>query len=476
MPDRPGPPTQSFDEVAMCRILRSFLVVVLVAIGLPAGARAGGAKRPNIVILLADDLGYADVGFQGCKDIPTPNIDSLAASGVRCTNGYVSGPYCSPTRAGLLTGRYQQRFGHEFNPGSGARARACRSRRRRSPTGSRRPATPPAWSASGTSATPPSSIRSAAASTSSSASSAAPIPTSRGDRAAPILRGTDARSKETEYLTDAFAREAVAFIDRHKARTPFFLYLAFNAVHTPMQATDDRLKRFAAIADKTRRTYAAMTVGAGRGRRQGARQAPRREAGGEHADLLLQRQRRPDDARHHDQRLAQRPAARLEADDARRGHPRAVRRSSGRASCRPASATTSRSSSSTSCRPLWPRAGSRPSPAGSSTASTCCRTWPATMPGAPHETLYWRFGEQMAIRQGDWKLVRYDRHADPGEGPSLKTEAARVTGPKLYNLAQDIGESHDLAAQYPDKVNELQAVWQEWNAQLARPLWGAGND
>ena len=86
----------------------------LAAIPSPAAAAAG---KPNIVIILADDLGHGDLGFQGCRDIPTPRIDSLAASGVRCTNGYVSGPYCSPTRAGLLTGRYQQRFGHEFNPG-----------------------------------------------------------------------------------------------------------------------------------------------------------------------------------------------------------------------------------------------------------------------------------------------------------------------------------------------------------------------
>src|SRR6266404_4671893 len=76
-----------------------------------------GPGKPNIVVILADDLGYADIGVHGCKDIPTPNIDSLAKNGVRCTNGYVSGPYCSPTRAGLMTGRYQQRFGHEFNPG-----------------------------------------------------------------------------------------------------------------------------------------------------------------------------------------------------------------------------------------------------------------------------------------------------------------------------------------------------------------------
>ncbi|HEY2840454.1 MAG TPA: sulfatase-like hydrolase/transferase, partial [Pirellulales bacterium] len=93
------------------------LVVGLLALVI-AGAEPAAARQPNIVIVLADDLGYADLGFQGCKDIPTPHLDRLAASGTRCTNGYVSGPYCSPTRAGLMTGRYQQRFGHEFNPGA----------------------------------------------------------------------------------------------------------------------------------------------------------------------------------------------------------------------------------------------------------------------------------------------------------------------------------------------------------------------
>src|SRR5262245_50062188 len=90
------------------------------AIGFGPSALAAAPKpKPNIVIILADDLGFADVGFHGCRDIPTPNLDALARNGVRCSNGYVSGPYCSPTRAGLLTGRYQQRFGHEFNPGGG---------------------------------------------------------------------------------------------------------------------------------------------------------------------------------------------------------------------------------------------------------------------------------------------------------------------------------------------------------------------
>src|SRR5262245_3644754 len=88
--------------------------------GGPALAAEGGAAQPNILIIVADDLGYGDVGFQGGKQIPTPHLDSLAAGGVQFTNGYVSCPVCSPTRAGLSTGRYQQRFGHEFNPGQAA--------------------------------------------------------------------------------------------------------------------------------------------------------------------------------------------------------------------------------------------------------------------------------------------------------------------------------------------------------------------
>src|SRR5882672_9157662 len=89
----------------------------------PAGplpsAHAQAPRKPNIVVIVGDDMGYADIGVHGCKDIPTPHLDSIARNGVRFTSGYVSGPYCSPTRAGLMTGRYQTRFGHEFNGGGG---------------------------------------------------------------------------------------------------------------------------------------------------------------------------------------------------------------------------------------------------------------------------------------------------------------------------------------------------------------------
>ena len=75
-----------------------------------------GKNSPNLIIILADDLGYADVGFNGCQDIPTPNIDAIANNGVKFTNGYVTYPVCGPSRAGLLTGRYQDRFGFTTNP------------------------------------------------------------------------------------------------------------------------------------------------------------------------------------------------------------------------------------------------------------------------------------------------------------------------------------------------------------------------
>src|SRR4051794_24929889 len=97
------------------RILCSLLSLVVLAVSVPAFAQAQTAARPNILVILIDDFGYGDLSIHGCKDIPTPNIDALAQSSVRCTQGYISAPQCSPTRAGLMTGRYQQRFGHEFN-------------------------------------------------------------------------------------------------------------------------------------------------------------------------------------------------------------------------------------------------------------------------------------------------------------------------------------------------------------------------
>ena len=103
----------------MSSVLMRMFAWFLASLLLASSAFAADA-RPNVLLIVADDLGWGELGCQGNKEIPTPHVDSIAANGIRFTNGYVSGPYCSPTRAGLMTGRYQQRFGHEFNPGPNA--------------------------------------------------------------------------------------------------------------------------------------------------------------------------------------------------------------------------------------------------------------------------------------------------------------------------------------------------------------------
>ncbi|HKB03426.1 MAG TPA: sulfatase-like hydrolase/transferase, partial [Gemmataceae bacterium] len=190
---------------------RLLFPAILLLLGFASTASA--ARKPNILIIVSDDQGYADIGVQGCKDIPTPNLDALANSGVRCTNGYVSGPYCSPTRAGLMTGRYQTRFGHEFNPGA-------KNANAGLPL---------------TETTLADRLKSAGYKTGlvgkwhlgdepkfhpqkcgfdeffgflGGAHSYFPA------KGPDVLRGTEP-AHEKEYLTDALAREAVAFIDRH---------------------------------------------------------------------------------------------------------------------------------------------------------------------------------------------------------------------------------------------------------------------
>ena len=95
----------------MKRLMARAISAVAVAIAflcIACAVASGQGRPPNIVVIVSDDMGYADIGIHGSKDIPTPNIDALAAGGIRFTNAYVSGPYCSPTRARLLTGRYPQ--------------------------------------------------------------------------------------------------------------------------------------------------------------------------------------------------------------------------------------------------------------------------------------------------------------------------------------------------------------------------------
>ncbi len=413
-------------------------------------------RRPNILVIVGDDMGYADVGFHGCQDIPTPNLDALAASGIRFSNGYVSGPYCSPTRAGLMTGRYQQRFGHEFNPGA----------KQGLPTNE---------------TTLANRLQAAGYATGlvgkwHLGAQPAMHPLQRGFgefygflggahdyfKMGGILRGNEPVT-ELDYTTDAFAREAVAFIDRHQEK-PWFLYLAFNAVHTPMQATDQRLAKFSSTADTRRRTYNAMmlaldeAVGRVRGKL--------RETNLEQDTLVV-----------------------FFSDNGGPVMRGTSVNGSNNAPLRGSKRTTLEGGIRVPFIVSWPgqlQPGVYEHPViqldahATALAAAGVDIPPGRLDGVnllpflqganeepPHDALYWRMGEQMAIRVGDYKLVRYD-----GEADAIGAESKRpVTQAKLYNLTEDVGETHDLAADRPDKLAELQAKWDAWNATLAAPLW-----
>jgi len=439
------------------------LPLVFALLGVSAVSATAAPNKPNILFIVGDDMGYGDVGFQGCKDIPTPNLDALAASGVRFTNGYVSGPYCSPTRAGLMTGRYQQRFGHEFNPGGGKEGLPV------------------------TETTLPQRLKAVGYVTGivgkwHLGSMPEMQPQQRGfDEffgflggahsyidAAEILRGKE-QVKELDYTTDAFGREAEAFIEKHKSE-PWFLYLAFNAVHTPLQATDARLAKFPNITDKRRRTYDAMMLAMDEA--IGA-VLKKLVATGQDANTLVI----------------------FISDNGGPTMKGTTINGSSNAPLRGSKRTTLEGGIRVPFIVSWkgklkPGVFDQPAiqldltatalAAAGATGTTAKRDWKpdgvnltpyltGERSGAPHDALYWRLGGQMAIRMGDYKLVRYDRNADTQTGRKQP-----VTEPKLYNLANDIGETMDLSANQPDKVKELQAKWDAWNATLAKPLWGGG--
>ena len=229
--------------------------------------RVSGSEilRPNVVLILADDLGFGDLGVHGSESIPTPHIDKLASQGVQFLNAYVTAASCSPSRAGLLTGAYQQRYGFEFNTaGAAVTERFSRGLDPAAVTlaevlklAGYKTGMFGKWHlGTRTHLHPMSRGFDEFYGFLAGAHSFFPVARAEPDHST-ILRG-HMPIAEAEYLTDAIAREAVAFIDSAND-TPFFAYVPFNAVHTPIEASDIYLKRFANVVDPQQRAYNAMT-------------------------------------------------------------------------------------------------------------------------------------------------------------------------------------------------------------------------
>jgi arylsulfatase A-like enzyme len=244
------------------------------------------ASRPNIIIVMTDDMGYADVGFNGSKDITTPELDKLAHAGTICTSAYVAHPFCGPSRAGLLTGRYPHEFGSQFNlPANSEKS-----------VGEGIPLNEKFIS----SVLQESGYHTGIIGKWHLGAVSGYEPKDRGfsdfygflggghnyfpeDYIAKYQQQTAAGNKniweyllplqrngievqETEYLTDALSHDAVRFVNEaSKKDQPFFLYLAYNAPHTPLEAKKEDLLKFSYIKDKARQTYAAMVYAVDRG-------------------------------------------------------------------------------------------------------------------------------------------------------------------------------------------------------------------
>ncbi|NCO33624.1 MAG: sulfatase-like hydrolase/transferase [Armatimonadetes bacterium] len=410
--------------------------------------------RPNILLILADDLGYGDVGVQGCADIPTPHIDSIAANGVRFTDGYATCPVCAPSRAGLMTGRYQQRFGFEHNPGPEEH-------------------TDPDFGLPLTETSLAERLKQVGYVTGlfgkwhlgfkpefapqqrgfneffgflGGTNSYLPSPLYR--KRSPILRCAEPVD-ESEYLTDAFARETVAFIDRHR-NDPWFAYLTFNAVHTPLQATEQYLSRFAHIQDEKRRTYAAMS--AAMDDAVGRVLTKVRELKLEENTLVMLLSDNGGPTR---QTTSSNAPLRGYKGDVWEGGVRVpfMAQWKGRI---PRGKVLHAPTSSLDILPTAVAAAGVPvSPHWKLDGVNLLPYLSGRNPGKPHNTLYWRMGDKHAVRHGDWKLVV--------DGAQSK--------PSLYNLAEDIGEKSDRAAQKPRKLKRLTDLYNAWDAQMEKPRW-----
>ena len=417
------------------------------------------AGAPNIVLIVADDLGYADVGFNGSVQIETPHLDQLASGGAVCSNGYVSSPVCSPSRAGFLTGRNQVSFGYDNN------------------LGHHQPSMNPAFHGL------PIQQKTIADRLSGLGYKTGLIgkwhlgdlpqfhPLKRGFQefwgftggghqyfpAAPRAKpGTGyeapiqcsyAEPKEVTYITDDIGDESVGFIERHRDE-PFFLFASFNAPHAPMQATKADLQRYNHIENKKRRTYCAMVhrldINVGK------IQAALREAGiAENTmTVFISDNGGPVDSNGscnapfngqkgilleggmHVPYVVHFPA-KIEAGTR---YPHSV--------------------SSLDFAPTFvalARGSVKKEERFDGVNLMPYLTQQIDSP--PHETLLWKFTISAAIRRGSWKLVRVPDRM-----------------PMLFNLDDDLSEQHDVAIKHLDRTQRMLKDLGQWDVRLPHPV------
>lgn len=422
---------------------------------------AHSQDRPNIVLLFADDAGYADFGFQGSSIMKTPHLDALAKRGIRFTQGYVSDPTCGPSRAGLITGMYQQRFGYEENnvPGYMSKNSAADGTEMGLPVDQKtigqylqsrgyKTAFYGKWHLGGADRFHPTKrgfdefygFR-------GGARNYYPYKNTPKEVQNKLEEGFGNFQEHQGYLTDVLANKAAEFIEKNQ-KQPFFIFLSFNAVHTPMDAKEEDREQFPDLKGN-RQKVAAMTLALDR-------------ASGQVLDKLAELG------------LDKNTLVVFTNDN---GGPTDKNASSNY----PLSGTKSNHLEGGIRVPFlmsWPGI----------LAENTTYTYPVStmdllptffaaaqgdvdslmqldgvnlLPylsgknqARPHQRLFWKKDARAVVRDGDWKLIRYpDRPAE------------------LYNIADDERELNNLALVYPEKVRKLFKVIFQWESTLERPRW-----
>lgn len=476
-------------------LLSAFLIV---SFGSSDGCgQTDSKRRPNIVLLFADDLGYGELGCQGNPQIPTPHIDSIAAGGVRFTNGYVTAPFCSASRAGLMTGQYQTRFGYEFNP---------IGEKNEDPNAGLPPSQKTIanllhdagyataligkWHLGGTAkyhphrrgfdeffgflheghyfVPPPyrgvtTMLRRRALPDQgpgrwTSNDGRLILSTHMGydepayDADNPIYRGGQP-VVENEYLTDALTREAVDFIERTQDR-PFFLFLSYNAVHSPLQGADRYMEKFSSIDDIHRRIFAAML--ANMDDSVGAVLKKLRDSGLEENTLIFFISDNGGPTR---ELTSSNAPLRGEKGSVYEGGLRVPFMMQWKGTLTPGvefhepviSLDFFATSAAVAEAPLKKN--------GHIDGVDLLPHLTGEAEEPPHNELFWRVGNKAALRRGDWKVLR---------NPSRRKSDAAW---ELYNLKNDISESNNLANEMRQKLNELITAWNGINVEMIDPVW-----
>ena len=445
-------------------------------------------KRPNIVVIVADDLGYGETGMMGNRQIPTPHIDALANNGVRCLEGYVTSSYCSPSRAGLMTGRYQSRFGYDINPtgkrnllpGAGLPTSETTFVKKLSDAGYSTGLVGK-WHLGASSEMHP--LRRGFGSfygflheghfyVPGSLENNVPhenvltmirdtaLPSGQRQRVGNLVRGNYARMseplydqdnpilrgtepiEEPRYLTEAITEEAVAFISDHHD-DPFCLMVCYNAVHSPMQAKLDDCEELQRIVDVQRRIFAGMLVALDRGVGAITDELDEHGLGRETLVVFLS-----DNGG---------PTAELTSSNAPlRGGKGSLYEGGVRIPMvwsfpgrLPEDVSESRPVLSLDIAATALDLAGLPKDPQSDGISVL--DWINNPIAESHEHLFWRMpGGKQALRSGNWKIVR-PRKGEPVE---------------LYHLESDESEQRDLAGTQTEKLKEMINRWRAFDSQM----------